>query len=71
MAASIMLTIGPAREIFPFLLVVTWPEMKTAPGAANTKPRNDDIIAIINMRLNARNSAKHPYFCASFLCASS
>ncbi len=65
--ASDTFTSGPASDIFPFLLVVTWPEINTAPGAANIKPTNEKRIATTSIRLNARNSAKQPYFCASFL----
>lgn len=56
--AKIMLIIGPAAAIFPYLLLVTVPEIITPPGAANTNPNKDITIAKISILLSALNSAQ-------------
>ena len=43
-SANTKLTAGPAIEIFPFLSLLTLPLIITAPGAANTTPKNEIII---------------------------
>jgi len=45
--------------------------MKTPPGAANINPKNENTKANPSMKLFARNSAQHPYFCAIYLCPNS
>ena len=69
--ASKMFTIGPATEIIPLVFLVTFPDIITAPGAANKNPKKDITIAIINILSNDLNSAKHPNLWATILWANS
>ena len=70
-AAITRFATAPADDIFPFLLFPTGPDIMTAPGAAIMNPRNDMIIANINILSHALNSALHPYFWATILWDSS
>src|SRR3989344_25880 len=56
--AKAILIEGPAIEIFPFLSLLTYPWIITAPGAANTNPKKLIAIASSNMESKLLNSAK-------------
>ena len=55
-----ILTIGPLAEIFPLVILFTYPDIITAPGAAKIIPVNDIATAKSSIVKLALNSAKHP-----------
>ena len=72
--ARIIFTIGPAIEIFPFsssVIIPVYEPIYTAPGARNINPNKPVIIAMSSPVFHFLNSAKNPYFCATYLCPSS
>jgi hypothetical protein len=67
---SARLVKGPATDILPFsLLVILYPDIITAPGAAITNPVNAIIRVKMSIGKLILNSAQHPYRCATSLCA--
>ena len=58
--AKIKFAIGPETEIMPFFILSTRPSMITAPGAKNTKPRNESKNEKNNIPKLALNSAIKP-----------
>src|SRR3989344_3509111 len=64
-AASIILVNGPAALILPFFSMFITPRMKTAPGAAKIKPKNENAIAKSSIKSFDLYSAHAPYLCAT------